>query len=244
MADIDLLVPRAAAQTAQKALGGLGFRASPVPRRFGRNAHHLPVASRTDGRLTVSVEIHIDALTRDTFSSIALSNLSESPQPFLLDGVSRFTLGHVDMLRHLTHHLLEPTPDGLVRIISVVDLLGYASRFHDRIDWERLENQFAVVVNALGFLHYVVPLPPELSRFVPRPASPQVARVGEIMRPLRLVLARGQSPLTAYQELFNPPEWWMHSYYNVPAAGSLNHARLLRHPWRVARWLGLRIAGF
>ena len=244
MADIDLLVPRAAAHTAQAALGRLGFRADPVPRRFGRNAHHLPVASRTDGKLTISVEIHVDALSRDTLSSIALSNLSESPQPFLLDGVSRFTLGHVDMLRHLTHHLLEPTSDGLVRIISVIDLLGYATRFHDRIDWERLEKQFAVVINALGCLHYVVPLPPELSRFVPRPPSPHLARVGETMRPLRLILARGRPLLTVYQELFNPPEWWMHAYYKVPPAGSLNHVRLLRHPWRVARWLGLRIAGF
>jgi hypothetical protein len=186
-------------------------------------------------------------LSRDTLSSLASSNLSEPPRTFMLDGARRSTLGHVDMLRHLTHHLLEPVPDGLIRLIGVLDLLGYARAFHDRIDWERLKRAFPFVINALSCLHYVDPLPGELRAFVPTPSAesfPGPSGVGQTMRPLRSILTRGRPPRAVLSELFLPPAWWMHAYYNVPVDASLNHARLLRHPWRLARWLGLRAAGF
>ena len=86
MVDLDVLVPRARAGEAQAALGRLGFGAEPEPRRFRRNAHHLPVAQRLDDGLPVNVEIHVDALSRDAPSTIATNNLTEPPQPFMLNG--------------------------------------------------------------------------------------------------------------------------------------------------------------
>jgi hypothetical protein len=243
MSDVDLLVPRAAASAALDALRRLGFHAGRALRRFGRNAHHLPVATRIDNGLTISVEIHIDALSRDTLSSIAFGTLTESPQPFLLDGTRRFTLGHIDMLRHLTHHLLEPMPDGAVRLVGVVDLLRYATKFHSRVDWERVDRRFAMVPNALRCLHGYVTLPSELMHLAPEPSSRRPAGVGEIMRPLRSIVRRGRPLGAVVRELLRPPEWWMYAYYNVPLGQSLTHARLVRHPRRVACWLALRILG-
>ena len=63
MADVDLMVPRPAAPLAQEALLRLGFRAERTPRRFGRYMHHLPVAARVDGGVTINCEIHVDALS-------------------------------------------------------------------------------------------------------------------------------------------------------------------------------------
>ena len=244
MADIDLMVPRPAAPRAQEALRRLGFRAEHTARRFGHNMHHLPVAARVDGGMTINVEIHIDALSRDSLSSIGLSNLTEPPQSFVVDGTRHLTLGHVDMLRHLTHHLLTPSPDGCVRLIAIVDLLRYAGTFHDQIDWARIERDFPFVVNALGCIHHVVPLPAALRRFVSSSACPPPRGVGETMRPLRSIVRRGRRPRAIIRELFEPPDWWMHAYYNVPIGQSLTRTHLIRHPWRVARWLGLRVAGF
>jgi hypothetical protein len=243
MSDMDLLVPRAAAGAALEALRRLGFHADRAFRRFGRNAHHLPIASRVDAGLTINVEVHADALSRDTLSSIAFGTLTDPPQPFLLDGARRFTLGRIDMLRHLTHHLLEPTPDGAVRLIGVVDLLRYAKTFHDHIDWERVDRRFAMVTNTLRCLHGYVTLPSELMRLAPDPQSRRPAGVGQIMRPLRSIVAGGRPLASIFRELFDPPEWWMHAYYDVPPGQSLAHVRLVRHPWRVACWLGLRIVG-
>jgi hypothetical protein len=244
MADVDLLVPRPAAPLAQQALLRLGFRADRTARHFGRNMHHLPVAARVDGGVTINVEIHVDALSRDSLSSIDARNLTEPPRSFMLDGARRLMLGHVDMLRHLTHHLVEPSPDGCVRLIAIVDLLRYACTFHDRIDWPRVERDFPFVVNALGCLHHVVQLPAVLGRFVPPSADSLPRRIGETMRPLRSILERGGPPRDIVRELFEPPDWWMHAYYNVPPGRSLTRTQLFDHPWRVAQWLRLRVAGF
>jgi len=243
MSDVDLLVPPAAAPTAQLLLRRLGFEAQVSGRRFGRNAHHLPIASRSQNGVTISVEIHRDALSRDTLSSISMVNLTEAPRPFDLNGTRALALGHVDTLRHLTHHLLEPSWNGRLRLVGLVDLFRYGLTFNESIDWHRLETSYPVVVNALRCLHYVIPLPGALVRYAPSPGSPPPARVGEAIRPLRAILA-GRQPTRVLGELFSPPDWWLHAYYGVPPDRSLTGVRLGRHPWRVARWLGQRASGF
>jgi hypothetical protein len=193
--------------------------------------------------VTICVEIHRDAVSRDTLSSISMSNLTESPCPFYLNGTRALALGHVDALRHLSHHLFEPSWVGRLRLIGLVDLLRYALTFHDRVDWRRLEGSHPFVLNALRCLHHVIQLPAELARFSPPPGSPTPARAGEMIRPLRAILASRHLG-AALGELFDPPDWWLHAYYAVPTDRSLTPVRLVRHPWRVARWLGLRASGF
>jgi hypothetical protein len=243
MGDVDLMVPAAAASAAQLVLRRLRFEAADTRRPFGGNAHHLPVASRTQNGVTISVEIHRDALSRDTPSSISMANLTEPARPFDLDGTRALALGHVDTLRHLTHHLLEPAWGGRLRLVGLVDLLRYGWTFNEAIDWRRLEISYPFVINALRCLHYVIPLPAALARYAPPPGSPAPSRVGEAIRPLRAILAAGP-PARVLGELFNPPGWWLHAYYGVPPDRSLAAVRLGRHPWRVARWLGQRSSGF
>jgi hypothetical protein len=243
MGDVDLLVPRPAARAAQALLEPLGFRATQRARRFGRNAHHLPPAIRSNGATTIAVEIHVDALSRDTPDSIAMHTLTEPGRPFCVDARRALALGHVDMLRHLAHHVLEPAFDGAIRLLGVIDLLRYANIFHDEIDWARLGRDHPFVLNVLRCLHDVVPLPGVLRWLTPPPTARRPARAGEIMRPLRSILAPERPLAAVLHELFRPPEWWMHAYYAVPAEKSLTPVRLFRHPSRVARWLGLRAVG-
>ena len=243
MNDVDLLVPPAAARSAQLLLRQIGFEAQVDARRFGRNAHHLPIASRSQNGVTISVEIHRDALSRDTLSSISMTNLTEPARVFSLSGTQAWALGHVDALRHLTHHLLEPSWGGRLRLIGLVDLLRYGVTFNESIDWDRLQAHHPFVINALRCLHYVIPLPAALARYAPAPGFAAPVRVGEVIRPLRAILA-GRPSTTMLDELFNPPAWWLHAYYAVPPDRSLTGVRLGRHPWRVARWLGQRASGF
>ena len=243
MNDVDLLVPPAAARPAQLLLRQMRFEAQVDGRRFGRNAHHLPIASRSQNGVTISVEIHRDALSRDTRSSISITNLTEPARVFSLSGTQACALGHIDALRHLTHHLLEPSWGGRLRLIGLVDLFRYGVTFNETIDWDRLEAGCPFVINALRCLHYVLPLPAALARYAPPPGFAAPERVGEVIRPLRAILAGGPST-RVLDELFNPPAWWLHAYYGVPPDRSLTGVRFGRHPWRVARWLGQRAAGF
>ena len=93
MSDVDLLVPAAAAPTAQLLLRRLRFEAQVSGRRFGRNAHHLPIASRSQNGVTISVEIHRDALSRDTLSSISMTNLTEARAPLRPERYARTCAG-------------------------------------------------------------------------------------------------------------------------------------------------------
>jgi hypothetical protein len=182
-------------------------------------------------------------LPRDTFSSIPIGNLTEPPQRFILNRVTAVTLGHVDMLRHLTHHLLEPAWDGRIRLIGLVDVFRYAAQFHDRIDWPRLEKVYPFVLNGLSCFHHVIPLPSVLARFAPPSTAPVPAGIGETIRPLRWMFGQRRASIALLQDLFNPPEWWLHAYYGVAAERSLLLVRACRHPWRITRWFGLRFSG-
>jgi Uncharacterised nucleotidyltransferase len=243
MNDLDLLVAPSDASAAQAALGRLGFRPEQTARRFERRAHHLPIARRSTGGLAVNVEIHVDALPRDTLSSIALANLTEPAQRFSLDGAPASTLGHVDTLRHLTHHVLEPSWDGRIRLLGLIDLFRYAATCHDQIDWPRLEADYPFVLNALSCFHHVCSLPPALNRFAPSSAAPVPDRIGESMRPLRSILVRRRPIAGVLSDLLDPPGWWLHAYYGVAPERSLAGVRCVRHPWRLARWCALRIGG-
>ena len=243
MSDVDVLVPRAAADSAQRVLRGLRYQADPGPRRFGRHAHHLPPAIRTSGGVTLTIEVHVDALPRDVPSSIAFDNLSDPPQALLLERATAFTFGHIDNLRHLAHHLLRPSPGGHIRLIGVIDLLRYATVFHGAIDWKRLEDRHPWVLNVLRCLHYVTPLPSPLGDLIP-PATALPKDAGATIRPFRDVLSTRRHGRAVLRELFHAPDWWMHAYYNVRPGSSLTWVRLFRHPWEVTRWLGLRLSGF
>lgn len=243
MADIDILVPARMARSAQDLLRSLGFRAPARHRRFGRNAHHLVPASRVDGGLQITVEIHTDALTRDVPYSIAFGNLTEPLQWFLHDRVRRATLGHVDTIRHLAHHLLEPSTNGFVRLIGVIDLLRYARIYHDDIDWDMIGGRFPLVANVISCTDHVVPLPNVLRRYAAASSRAPVG-AGEIMRPLTEVLETRRIGRATFTELFDPPAWWLHAYYGVPPGRSLWIARSVCHPLRVARWFLVRWAGY
>ena len=88
-----------------------------------------------------------------------------------MDARRALALGHVDMLRHLAHHVLEPAFDGAIRLLGVIDLLRYTNVFHDEIDWARLGRDHPFVLNVLRCLHDVVPLPSVLRWLTPPPTA-------------------------------------------------------------------------
>jgi hypothetical protein len=241
MNDIDLLVSRDAASTASHALEAIGFQPGPSPSRPpSRGHHHLPALTRP-GALPISIEVHVDAIDADVPASIATDTLTSSPQPFSLDDVTALTLGDRDMLRHLARHVLQPSWDGRVRLLGIVDLFRYAAARAPCIDWASLGRDEPFVLNALQCLHHVVPLPPALAHLAPPPDWPVPARAGETLRPLRAI-SMYEDRIEALRGLVvDPPAWWLHAYYGVPLDRSLGVVRLWRHPRRVADWMRRRM---
>jgi hypothetical protein len=189
----------------------------------------------------MSLEIHLDALSRDQPERLTLATLSGPTITFRRgSGREGMALGHVDMLRHLTRHAFEPARR--IRLIHLYDIWRYQAVFAGEIDREQLASRFPGVCVVLGLVASV---------FSPRGGAldpcndqsrPTPAGVGCGMVPLSEILAGDDGLGAKLNALFDPPAWWLHGFYRVPAGRSLLACRTIRHPANVARWLTRRLA--
>lgn len=233
MSDIDLLVAPEKLVRASEVVSGVGYKVTEGANLLPDH-HHLPTMSRNIEGLRVSIEIHHDALTRDNFGSIRLDSLSGPAREFTIDGTSMRTLGHIDMLRHLCRHALEPRES--MKIGSALDIMMYTSRYADDIDWPRLAREFPEVITMLRLLGFLIPWPSRLSAYVPEPGPLAPKGVGVGLVPLSSLRHRRNRA----SKLLNPSDWWLRCFYNVPPGHSLAYTKTIRHPARVLFWLWRR----
>jgi hypothetical protein len=234
MRDLDILVAPGQGVAAQAILRDAGYQAPPPLRR--RAHHHLPVATAQRDGFQVSVEIHEDALSVDQMGTLTLNTMAQ-PREILIGGRRCTTFGHVDMLRHLTAHMLEPR--ARTRLIHVTDLVWYAAHFAQEIDWDRVNRSHPRVVNALSLMEYVTPLPGVLDFIRPPSQAPEPRDAGLGFPPLSTVAFDGSRLRQTLVDLLYPSEWWMRAFYGVAPGRSLTPARWSRHLWRLSYW-GIR----
>ena len=235
MADIDCLVAPADAERAAAIARALGFQfAAYHVSRFASRMHHLPSAERTQNGFKISLEIHTDALAPDDGGSLTLPTLSEDLRSFARgDGPAGLAFGHVDMLRHLTRHALEPARR--LRLIHLLDIVRYQAVFRDEIDRDRVARQFPALAAALDMIGLVF-APDMTAGSMPVPDG-----VGFGMTPLSELLVSDMGVGGKLRALLDPPPWWLHAYYGVPADKSLLPCRMMRHPAKVTGWIARRL---
>ena len=238
MSDLDILVRMVDIQRVQGVLQALGFGS---PRSLGpvrpHAHHHLPPLQLCRHGETVTVEVHVSAVSRDQGGGLALDASRELRQiQFGQREIPAF--GHIDMLTHLTAHLLEPAER--TRLRDVAELVGYAAHFADDIDWERLSQRHFRVTNALALMGCLVPLPRRLRERLSSDIGREPAGVGRGVPPLGTLTDAPLGHVVA--QLLYPSDWWMHAFYGVPAGSDLTLTRWTRHASRLAWWLGRRTA--
>lgn len=238
--DIDLLVSKADALPAVGVLRSLGYdgpAVAPGPRRH----HHLPgMAAEREG-FRVSVEVHTDALSPDQPDRLSLDTASTRLRTVDVGGTRVQALGHEDMIRHLSAHLLEPGHQ--TRLINVVDFVAYAERHVETIDWDRVRRASARTLVTLTLMHYLTGLPEALAWARPTSDAPEPSGVGYGFPMLSTIDWKGRPLISTLAQLLYPSAWWMHAFYAVPPGRSLALARWTRHAPRVLHW-GLRRVTF
>ncbi len=239
MSDIDVLVNADQAEHAQQCLRNLGYFAEQRKTGYLSEHHHLPMASLSLEGISIHVEIHHDALSGDVTDSIRLDNLYSPLIDFEIEGIQCKTLGHIDMLRHLCHHTLEPIEE--IKLGAIADIYGYAARYRDELDTVAIDSRYPFVRNMFALLHYLSPLPKNLRTWVAPPTAAPPRGVGYGYTPMSHTIANEKYPLPRIQKLLQAPDWWLHGYYNVPPNSSLLSTKLLHHPLSVTRWLIRRI---
>jgi hypothetical protein len=243
LGDLDLLVDRRHAATAQATLADLGYDAPPrATNRRLVSHHHLPAAGKYIHGHHIQVEVHTEAVSRDTPGRAALHDAARRRQRFTFAGRDGWTLGHRDMLHHLCRHAAERAP--LLRLIWVADVLGYAERFHAAIDWPELRVGDRFVANALALFHLVSPLPAVLHAPITPAGRHEMSGIGISCRPLTEALRRHRAPRDIACDVFAPSEWWLRLYYGLDERAPLAWHRYLVHPVHVARWLARRAAAY
>ena len=243
LSDLDLLVDGAEAARAQSVLSSIGFiaPASPTSRRL-MSHHHLPLAMRQTGGHVIQVEIHTDALSRDSDASLPMSRLKGPLQTFVVEGRTAHALGHADMLSHLCRHTAERAP--LMRLIWIADVVGHATRYRREIPWADLRRRDPFVINALSLLHLVTPLPDALKEHVAPAENDAMQGIGTGCKPLTEILRVDRSLRDIARDLFAPSEWWLRLYYGIGPDSSLTWQRGIGHPLRVAYWLARRAVAY
>ena len=231
--DIDILVPPHDGPRAQSLLRELGFNA-PVDSGGRTPHHHLPAATRRRDGYQVSVELHADAISRDQPGHLTLQSISQPLRETPVGTHRLRAFGHLDMLRHLAAHVLQPRVD--TRLLGVVDLVEYAARHAAEIDWGSMRRRDPRTVNTLSLMEYVTPLPEVLAHVRPGPDARRPAGVGRGFPPLSTMRVSRNRAGKVASELLYPSEWWMRAYYGLPPGRPLFLTRWGRHIWRLAYW--------
>ena len=239
MGDIDILVRKEQAQDAQQSLRDIGFYAGDRKQGYLFDHHHLPIAHRNRNGMSIQVEVHHNALSGDAVGSMSFDEVSQNRIPITVGGYATATMGHVDMLRHLCHHAFEPCRE--IKLGHVADIYGYASRYAQEIDWEKVKRNEFFLFNTLRCLHFLCPLPDSLEIRLTAPRCKSPDRVGRGFPPLSTISRRKVSSAEKIRTMLDCSPWWCHVYYRVPPENSLWAVRWIWHPGRVAFWLWRRM---
>ncbi|MGA2129607.1 MAG: nucleotidyltransferase family protein [Xanthobacteraceae bacterium] len=228
--DIDVLIKATDNARARMCCEKLGYRFSRQHRSpYARWMHHLPVAEKELDEATIQLEIHTDVMSPSRLRRLGMSSLCETPRAVERStGPRGLTLGHVDMLRHLTCHAFEPARN--VRLIHLFDTWLYARRYGDEIDWKKLQKMAPEAAVAADMA----------SRAFQDGGA--IAGIGKGMPPLSELISSSSSLGDRMSALFCPPEWWLRGFYGVAAGKSLKFCLSFRHPLTVLGWVLLRSA--
>ena len=238
MRDIDLLIPHFAADAAKSIVIEAGYKFElDQPSRFMAHHHHLPNASKLVDDLLVSLELHIDAISGDAPGSMRYDRLLKPPRVISSNYGELRVLDHIDMMNQLSRHALEPGTR--IKLMSVMDILGYANKYFSDIDWPILERKYPYLPVFLGLLDFVTTLPAQLRGFILSDTSP--SQIGELIPTLRSLNVSKITLLKACQTLSSPPEWWFRSYYGVKVNHRSRISALIEHRLRTIFWITTRL---
>jgi hypothetical protein len=160
MGDIDILISGSDTEKVKKILQEMGFQPSQLTDSYENCAHLPPYMIKRDG-FNVNVEIHTflcqDKVSKPWFS---MEEMTHPPQKFILhDRCSVHALCHEDMVFHLCWHAFYDhrsfTP---LNYLWVSDIVNYAEKYVEQIDWNFVSNKYPLVVNSLSALNDFVPL--------------------------------------------------------------------------------------
>jgi hypothetical protein len=234
MRDIDLLVSRSKETLAANILRDCGYKlADEHENKYQRDSNQMPNATKTVRGFKISIEIHHDAIGRDSRGHLYYEDVRDR-QTVQWRDLELETLGHELMLHQICRHLEGRHPGAVLKLINVMDIVLYSEHFLQEINWQQIRGHYGHVINTLKCLHLLVPLSQALQQKIGGVEEVEIKGLGEIMPHMRAIFGSDHSLFNKLRSLFLPSDWWLHLYYGVPPERSLIPVKILRHPARLA----------
>ncbi len=241
MRDIDILISRGKKALVKKTVRELGFNLPDKHHnRYMRGSNQMPNAMKTVKGFKISLEVHHDAIGRDTCGHLYYEDI-QNRQIVKWRGLELMTMGHELMLHQLCRHLEGRHPGSRLKLINVMDAVLYSEHFLTEVDWQLIARRYGHVINTLKCLHLMVPLSESLQRIIGGVNQVHIDGVGVIMPNLENIVLGDMSLMAKLRSLFLPSDWWLHLFYGVPPGKSLTRVKLLRHPVALVVLISKRI---
>ena len=230
MSDIDLLVKPQDAIRAHQLLKQLGFTVPNIKDKWMQH-HHLPEAQKQQDGIMVIVEIHHNVFHRALPVSMIWADTHRPFMPFSLGDMTAFTLSYEDMLWHLCHHAVilgEP-----FKLIYVADIVGFAEKFIDKIDWNVMHQHHDFIINTLALLGELTVLKPALIQRLELQEHRSTSQGIGIMYtgwPLIKISSKPKHLRTLIFDSFSVSDWWLRLHYGRKAHQSMWFCRYITHP--------------
>lgn len=243
MRDMDILVPKKDLKKVSTIMRSIAYKLpEQQPSKYMRGTHQLPNAEKNINGFKISVEIHHNAISQDANDSLEFEDIESPIETVQWDALSIPVLPKELMLHQLCRHLEALHPEGNLKLINVLDVVGFAEKNQHKLNWQLIHECYPHILNTLQCLNYITPLTQDMTNIVGinsvgiKENSP-INGVGEIMLPLTTIFSVQCGFFERLKLLFLPSDWWLHLYYGVQPNCSLLFVKLVRHPLKLSKWL-------
>ena len=146
-------------------------------------------------------------------------------------------------IESIRHHLI--TPGQAIKLISITDIIGFATHYADEIDWQQLYKSYPFVINTLRMLDLLVPLSDEIREKAGLKKSEVKKDIGIEYTgwPNTSFLSAKQTEngcRTLFHDSLCAPEWWLRLHYGYEERYPIWFCRYILHPLRLTamalRW--------
>ena len=228
MEDLDILVRPTQLESARQVLQDLGFSAPPPHGRFERLMHQLPLALRKKDGVVVAVEIHRSVLNFALGGGPDFDHVRRPLYRYPVADAMAQTLHPTEFL-HTQLRALRLLTDPF-RALRLADLVGWAERMVDTIEWERYPGMVGSLEALNSVSAFSTPLCKRLGLNPDPPQGPDPSRAHYRGWPL-FPFADAEGGLGKHlARTLAPPDWWSRLVYGVPSGASLTAVRWLHHP--------------
>ncbi len=240
MRDLDVLVRKQAVQRAQLILLELGFEGDFNQPPGSATIHHMPVARRKEGGLSLSVEVHHQLLPYPTPQG-QFSELARAAESFNVNKVGAQTLGHEDMLWHIYRHAFSiPLIQQPIRLIWVADFVGLVEKHFVEIDWRIVRHKYPQVWQAIPAFHFLTPWSEKVIRHLELEVSDPPNGIGQSFQgwpQASIAQQKSKGLANIIRDTLWPSEWWVQLYYGTDRRPPRWWwYRYLRHPIHIFGW--------